>query len=216
MAGRLVSLARRRLRAGTGGVTLVEVVLALSTLAVVALLAGAALRVGLRAWEAGRRQADAQQETRALVELITEALEGAFPYRGRLGPAPERVVLFEGEGEEVRFVSTAPPLALEATAPFHAVVLGLAASPERLRLLERLVPAEAPFVDGAETVLSRGVSRLRLAYRDEHGVWQDRWDGRAAGGLPSAVRVELTLGSGGRARTLMPVVIPIPLGKRAS
>lgn len=205
-----------RLAADRQGLTLVEVTLALSTLAAVVLVATGALRVGLRAWEAGHRQADAQQETRALVELLTEAFDGAFPYRGRLGPGPERVVWFEGEEEEVRFVTTAPPLALEGTTPFHAVVLGRATSPERLRVLERLLPAEAPFADGAEAVLARGVARLRLAYRDENGAWQARWDGRAAGGLPAAVRLELTLGNGDHARTLPPVVVPIALGKRPS
>jgi hypothetical protein len=42
-------------------------------------------------------------------------------------------------------------------------------------------------------VLSRSVTRFTLAYRDEDGVWQDKWDAREAGGLPTAVRVELAV-----------------------
>jgi type II secretory pathway component PulJ len=196
------------------GLTLVEVLLAVSTLAVVALLAAGALRVGLRAWEAGQRYADAHQETRALVEVLTETLQGAYPYRARRGGSPERRVLFEGEPGEVRFVTTAAPLALDVpAAPFHAVVLGRSGS-GRLRMLERLVPAESPFEDGAEAVLSPTVADVRLAYRDESGAWQERWDGGAAAGLPTAVRLELTLGAGDRTRALPPIIVPIALGKR--
>lgn len=193
------------------GFTLVEVVLAVTILAVVVLLATTALRVGLRAWEAGQRRADVQQEGRALVELISEALGGALPYQGRLGLAPERVVLFEGEAEEVRFVTSAPALVLDApVAPFHAVVLGRKGL-EELRVVERLVPAEEPFGPGPERVLSRSVTRFNLAYRDASGEWQERWDGRAAGGLPTAVRFELMIA--GTRQATPAVVVTLPLGK---
>jgi general secretion pathway protein J len=198
---------------GAGGFTLIEVMLAVSILAVVVLLATASLRVGLRAWEAGQRRADLQQENRALIELLSESLAGAFPYQGRLGENPERVVLFQGESEEVRFVTSAPPLALDApAAPFHAVVLGRKGE-DGLRLIERLVPTDDPFALGPERVLSWSVTRFTLAYRDESGQWQESWDGRDAGGLPTAIRFELAVG--GLARAAPAVVIALPLGKRA-
>jgi hypothetical protein len=200
-------------RADGRGFTLIEIILAVSTLAVVVLLATAALRVGLRAWEAGQRRADLQQESRALVELVGEVLAGATPYQGRLGLNPERVVLFEGEAEEVRLVTSAPTLVLETPdAPFHAVVLGRKGD-DQLRLVERLVPADDPFAPGSERVLSRSVTRFHLAYRDDSGAWQERWNASAAGGLPTAVRFELVVGSAGRATPA--VVVPIPLGRQS-
>ena len=199
-------------RSDSCGFTLIEIVLAVSILAVIVLLATSALRVGLRAWEAGQRRVDLQQESRALVELVSEALAGAHPYQGRLGLSPQRVVLFEGEADEVRFVTSSPPLVLDApTAPFHAVVLGRKGS-DSLRLVERIVPTEEPFGPGSERVLSKSVARFALAYRDEAGAWQERWDGKEAGGLPTAVRLELVVDP---ARAAAPaVVIPLPLGKR--
>ena len=200
-------------RGGAQGFTLVEVVLAVSILAVIVLLATAALRVGLRAWEAGQRRVDLQQESRALVELVSDALAGAYPYRGRLGLSPDRVVLFEGDAEEVRFVTSAPTLVLDAPgAPLHAVVLGRKEQ-GALSLVERLVPAEEPFAPGPGRVLSRSVTRFNLAYRDESGAWQERWDGRTANGLPTAVRFELMVG--GATREAPTVVVPLPLGKRS-
>ena len=200
-------------RARAGGFTLIEVLLAVSILAVVVLLATAALRVGLRSWETGQRRVDLQQEYRALVELVSESLAGAFPYQGSLGQNPERVVLFQGEPDEVRFVTSAPPLTLDApAAPFHAVVLGRKGD-DALRLVERLVPTDDPFASSPERVLSRSVTRFTLAYRDESGGWQDTWDGREAAGLPSAIRFELAVR--GLARTGPAVVVTLPLGKRA-
>jgi type II secretory pathway component PulJ len=212
---RAAALGRIR-RLDAAGCTLLEVVLALTILAAVALLLGATVRVGLRAWEAGQRQAALQQETRAVVELVTEALAAAYPYRGALGGAPERVVLFQGEAEEVRFVTSAAPFALEGSAaPFHALSLGRLPS-DRLRLVERMVPTDDPFGDGPEATLSRAVTRFRLQYRDETGLWLDRWDGKAAAGLPTAVRVELELSQLGRANQLIALVVPIALGKVAA
>ena len=75
------------------------------------------------------------------------------------------------------------------------------------------MPAEEPFAPGPERVLSRSVSRFTLAYRDEAGAWQERWDAAAAGGLPTAVRFELRVGSAVQA--LPAVVVPLPLGKQA-
>ena len=194
------------------GFTLIEILLAVSTLAVVVLMATGALRVGLRAWESGQRRVDRQQEGRALVELISDALAGASPYQGRLDISPERVVLFEGEPNEIRFVTNAPPLMLDAPAvPFHAVVLGRNGQ-GGLRLVERLVPSDEPFTPGLERVLSRSVTRFTLAYRDESGAWQERWNAREAGGLPTAVRLELAIAGLGRAPP--PLVVALPLGRR--
>jgi type II secretory pathway component PulJ len=189
---------------------LIEIVLAVSILAVIVLLATSALRVGLRAWEAGQRRVDLQQESRALVELVSEALVSAYPYQGRVGLSPQRVLLFEGEEDEVRFVTSSPSLVLDAPdAPFHAVVFSRKGS-ESLRMRERIVPTDEPFAPGQERVLSRSVARFALAYRDETGAWQQSWDGKEAGELPTAVRLELVVDA---ARAAPAVVIPLPLAR---
>ena len=74
-------------------------------------------------------------------------------------------------------------------------------------------PSDEPFAPGPERVLSRSVTRFSLAYRDEAGAWQERWDGREAGGLPTAVRLELAVA--GLARTTPALVVALPMGKRA-
>ncbi len=202
---------RRRER----GMTLLEILVALTILAVIVVVLVSSLRVGIRAWEAGERRAAIQQELRAVMELLTEALSTATPYRGRLGGGLDRVVLFEGAPDEVHFVTTAPPLVLDApAAPFHAVTLRRTGEAE-LWLAERLIPADEPFGDSPRTVLARAVTTFKLEYRDSQGVWTDQWDPRNAGGLPSAVKIELTVEDRTRGKKTTTFVVPIPLGRTA-
>jgi general secretion pathway protein J len=194
------------------GLTLLEILVAFTILGVIVVLLVTGLRVGVRAWEAGERRAVSQQELRAIVELITDAVSTAVVYRGRLGGGLERVVLFQGEADEVRFVTTAPPLVLDApAAPYHAVTLWQAGDGE-LRLVERLVPTDEPFGETPYVVLSRAVRSLRLEYRDEEGLWQSQWD-RDRRGIPTAVRVELTLREPGRAERSTTFTVPIPMAQ---
>jgi hypothetical protein len=187
-------------------------VIAFTILGVIVVLLVTSLRVGVRAWESGERRAVSQQELRAIVELLTEAVSTAVVYRGRLGGGLERVVLFQGEADEVRFVTTAPPLALDVpAAPYHAVTLRQAGDGE-LRLVERLVPADEPFGETPYVVLSRGVKSLRLEYRDDEGLWQSQWDTDRRG-IPTAVRVELTLRDTGRADRSTTFTVPIPMAQ---
>lgn len=221
MGGQAAVRARARAASHDGrrddwGLTLIEVTLAFSILAVIVVVLAGSLRVGTRAWEAGERQTATRQELRALVELLTETLGSAYPYKGRLGLAPERVVLFQGEADELRFVTAAAPLVLDApAAPFHAITLRRA-DDDRLLWVERLVPAEEPFGETPETVLSRAVTGLRLQYLDDKGAWLDRWDGREAAALPAAVRFELSIRDRGRSVALPAFAVPLPLGKSAA
>jgi general secretion pathway protein J len=210
-----VSPGRRRspLRSA-GGMTLLEVLIAVTILAVIVALLVTGLRVGVRAWEAGERRAASQQELRAMVELLTEALSTAVPYRGRLGDGLDRVVLFEGDADEVHWVTTAAPLVLDApAAPFHAVTLRHAGEDE-LRIAERLVPTDEPFGNTPDVVLSRAVTKLKVEYRDQEGLWQDRWD-KTKNALPVAVRIELTIREAGRGSRVATFLVPIPRGGSA-
>ena len=98
-----------RVRRDSRGFTLLEVILAVSILAVIVVLATAALRVGLRAWESGQRRADLQQENRALVELVSETLAGASVYRGRSGRVPHAGGRYRSDGRAGARSEMKPP-----------------------------------------------------------------------------------------------------------
>lgn len=206
-------MSARRVLRDRRGMTLLEILIGLTILAAIAVVLVVSLRVGLRAWEAGEERAAVQQELRAVVELVTEALATSYPYQGRLGEGLDRVVLFQGQADEVRFVTTAPPLVLDVpAAPFHAVTLRYTEE-DHLSVVERLVPTDEPFGDDPRTVLSRAVAGLKLAYLDDTGTWRDEWEGREERALPAAVRVELVVRHQGRSLPVPAFVVPIPLGK---
>lgn len=196
-----------------GGFTLLELLLALAILGTLVALLLAGLRIGVSAWEGGEERAEAQQRLRALTEHLEEALASAYPYRGQTG-GRERQILFEGEPAQVRFVTAALPLTLPGPIAFHAVVVGREED-GGLTLTEKPLPAEAPFAGGTRLVLDRQVSALRFSYRTETGGWQEVWDGRQAGGLPTAVRIDLAVRFRNRTEALPSLVIPLPLGKGA-
>jgi len=195
------------------GFTLLELLLALAILATLVALLLAGLRVGVSAWEAGEARAELQQRLRAVAGHLEEALASASPYRG--GPeGRERRILFEGEPHRVRFVTAGAPLALPGSIAFHAVTVAWEPN-EGLTLTEKPLPAEEPFAGGTRLTLDREVSGLRLSYRDESGAWQEAWDGGAAEGLPTAVRLDLQVRFRQRTEPLPSLVILLPLGKGA-
>ena len=67
---------------GDRGFTLIELVLALSILAIMVTILFGGLRVGLRAWERGEAKASSLQRSRSVTQLLEEALGGIYPYTG--------------------------------------------------------------------------------------------------------------------------------------
>ena len=137
-------------------------------------------------------------------------------------------------------MTTAAPLFLDApAAPFHAVTVGRGDNDE-LWLVERLVPADEPFRPTPRTVLARSVTAFKVQYRDAQGLWTDRWEAKSPGvlptpppgtrltpspgvlpptadiGLPTAVRIELTVQERGQAERSANFVVPIVLAKVAA
>ena len=92
---------------------------------------------------------------------------------------------------------------------FAQIVEGIAQARKLSEDQVRALADRGPFL-GSEAVAAKLVDGL--AYRDEDGMWQERWDAKEAGGLPTAVRVELAFGAG---RTGPVLVVPLPLGKRS-
>ena len=93
----------RRVR-DAAGLTLVEVLIAVTILATIVVLMASALRVGARAWEAGEKRAAAQQELRAIVELLTDVAVQRVPVPGP-GRARGRSAAFSSSAKPTRCVS---------------------------------------------------------------------------------------------------------------
>ena len=71
-------------RRGDRGFTLIELVLALTIVALMLTILFSSLRVGLRAWQRGEERAEALQYSRSMSQLVELALGGAYPLQGRI------------------------------------------------------------------------------------------------------------------------------------
>src|SRR5437867_2079247 len=114
---------RRRLAAGF---TLIELVLALSILAIMITVLFGGLRMGLRAWQRGEDRAAILQRARSMAQLIEEALGGTYGYAGLVEQgAATPVIFFKGQSERLSFVTVSPPVSPPAAIPFVAVTLSI-------------------------------------------------------------------------------------------
>jgi len=194
------------------GFTLLELVLALSIVAVMLTILFGGLRVGLRAWQRGEERAEALEHARSLGQVIEQTLAGVYAFQGRIDTNTQARILFEGEAEKVSLVTVSPPLALPGAIAFTAVTLSVEA-----------VPASAsPSGRRPSRTLTRSRRSSRVWSTDRDGYplplpprhrwgssWEDTWDGVKERGLPRAVEVTLTTIINGLPYEQAPITVPV-------
>jgi len=194
------------------GFTLIELVLALSIVAIMITLLFGGLRVGLRAWQRGEERAGVLQHARSMTQLLQEALSGTYTYRGQADKdnAQNQVILFQGEAGRVSFVTVSPPMPLLAAIPFVAVTLSMdAGNAPGLAIREKALPNFDPFEAVAPSVVDPTITAVSFRYLREEGTWEETWDGVEERAVPRAVEVTLTALIDGRVREAPPITVPI-------
>lgn len=176
------------------GLTLLELLVALSVLALAAVVAGGGLAVLGRGLERERREAAAASALATAHELVRRELGRALPLDW--GPPRRPLVAFVGSAERVRFV-TAPPawragsglqlweLALEDAGPARVLRVRHAALVRDGSGFDRLAEAEA--VTLASVAPSRAFAFFGPDEDGRGGRWWEGWNGRPV--LPAAVRL---------------------------
>lgn len=123
----------RRLRGDRRGLTLIELVLTLTILALAGSLVSGALATGLRAWQSGLRSGREELVARIVLERIATQLRAAVNSPAKREGAD--AVAFEVEGDRLRFVT------LSAGTPAPAQVsYGLRSDGGKPQLLYREYP----------------------------------------------------------------------------
>lgn len=204
---------RRRARRGphTAGFTLVELLIALSIVGALVAIALGGLRMALAAWSRGEERAETQQHARGITQIVGRAVGGAYPYRGPLGEAPERRILFYGTETRLELVTQAAPFPSGVLAAFTAVVIALEddAQGRALVVRQRVLPNREPFTQATVVLRDPTIEGLELRYLDSQGSWVETWDAETEKRLPSAVRIRFASPRDGRLEPSPPMTVSL-------
>ena len=189
-----------RRRRSQAGFTLLELVIALTLLALMSGVLYGALGFAGRSWEGGEAKAEATAGMRLTHEFLRAQIEGQHPLR--MHKIAEFPLLFTGRSDEVRFAAPLPPRISGGGIWYYRLAAVREGDRERL-VLQRTVPdleaASLPEFDRAErSILAEDIAELRIGYlgRDQGAAntmaptWRDRWDDRNR--LPLLVRIDVT------------------------
>ena len=189
-----------RRRAAAAGFTLLELVVALTLLAVMASVLYGALGFAGRSWEGGETKAEATAGMRLSHGFLRTQLESQHPLRMR--KVVEFPLLFGGTRDELRFAAPLPARISGGGIWYYRVAV--VSENDRGRLvLERVLPdvdaAAVPEFDKAErSILADGIKELRIGYfgydagaarNASMPTWRERWDDRNR--LPLLIRVDV-------------------------
>ena len=200
------------------GFTLLEVVMALSLLAVMLAMLFAGLRSAARAWEAGSARGDRADQIALFATFVRRELSVAFPWRFKDAAAVR--LAFDGDANGVRFVSMRPSDIGGGGLAFVALQYEPGSGTGGGRLVMRRAFADAAAadfkaLDEAEPFpLIEGVESARISYFGsendlESPTWRDAWQVPAR--LPTHVRLEVRLPS----MALPDALVALRLGEEA-
>lgn len=174
------------------GFTLIEVVLAMTALALLMVLVYSAFFLAMRAIERGTNAIVTQQRLRASRDVIIRQLK-SLSLHPVVGEEEEAVSCLRGTSTALTFITET---AQDGGSGMARVIYRVVDDPPRLEMIEDHSLESCSF-DASEhatepVTLLDGFTKLRFEYmHNEDYRWVDEWDSLAEdpGGLPLAVRV---------------------------
>lgn len=187
------------------GFTLLELLIAVATIALIAGIIGGVLRLASRAWEQGEQKIDVAQRQRDLVLLLAEELRSAYAYQVKEGS--RRIYFFEGGPSRVHFVSALTEPGFAPRSGLRNVTIsfdrGQGVSIRSAPLLGGGVPKEG---DGLAQVLDDEVQDFELRYLGPDG-WVSSWTSKEVTAAATLRKKEARSVSTPRPETTIPRAI---------
>jgi general secretion pathway protein J len=181
------------------GFTLVELLVALTLLALLSAVLSGSLRLAGRSLQGGETRTAQVDDMRQTIAFMRTQIGSMLPRR--LSKAVGLPLLFDGSADELRYVGTLPERVAESGTMLFRIAL-LKDDDTSPLVLERVYLApdwtEMPRFDDAErTVVAEHVAELKFGYfgRDvgasatDTPTWRDRWDDPQR--LPMLIRVDV-------------------------
>ncbi|PKL51775.1 MAG: hypothetical protein CVV37_04700 [Nitrospira bacterium HGW-Nitrospira-1] len=163
------------------GLTLLEVLIAMTMVSMIAVIIGSVFGLGIRAWDKGESNIEDSQRLRFFTERISEQIKSIYPYQ--IDIDGKRVVAFQGRPDSIWFVAVSPN-GLRWAAYFlkdKKLVFQQGIIPDK-KVLEKI------FSDGE--VIDSGISNIEFEYLspEEGDERKESWELEKT--LPRAIKVK--------------------------
>jgi len=178
------------------GFTLLEVLIAMTLLGVMMLLIFGTLRVSVRSWESGEKQAAEVSQLLVLHNFLRNHLTRMKPWEDDFSE-DEPVFSFQGTEEAIQFVSTLP-LHNRGAGGWHKFNIQLTKNHDSRDLIVKLEPffpaLEEEHQPIDDVVLIENVEAIKFSYfgsdeLDEEPQWFDEWLEKSY--FPKMIQVEI-------------------------
>ena len=179
---------------GRSGFTMVELLIALTIFATVAIALYTAFSLGVSVWRRTESGIDLHQDVRVKLERVAKDLRGAVVYSG---------IPFEGEQSRLVFASVvmhSDPEAEKRYPQICKIVYSVETDEESKSLLTRVVAGKESGFDEESTLAKRNPFfgnveefSIKYAYAGEEVTehdWRDSWEGE---GMPRGIEITLSL-----------------------
>jgi len=195
------------------GFTLIEVSIAITLLALMALILYGAFYLGHRAVEKAQARSEEGQRLRSAGDFLGSYIRSAYPYR--FSPR-DPAISFSGEGNSLSFVSTLS-LGMGGRGMSKVSISwdGEGDSGGLLTLTET-IPVTAEDQGGGgyrnSLVLINRVRAFRVDYLDPQGKeerWVEQWDGKEKRALPRAVRIHVLADRADGVQWVFPIMMSV-------
>lgn len=189
-------------RPAEAGMTLIEILVAMTVLGFLVLAMGGGLRLALRSWDTVERRQDEAGGVMLAHRLVGRMLSEAYPVAVEK-KTQAAALAFEGGPERLAFAAVAPPRFGGGGLVWIVLALEQGAGGKVLTMsLENYFAARSGLSERREErVLLEGIGQARFAYfgapaGEELADWQDAWTGEAA--LPMLVRMDVQFAAADR------------------
>ncbi len=177
-----------------------ELLIAVTILALIAVIIGGSLSLGIRAWERGEDEISASQGLRVTCDRMSQRIKSIYSYQ--IQKDGKKLTAFRGDSESVWFVTS-----FLTSAEKNMKWVSYSFKDGDLTMSEGVMPDKQfleKVLEKGET-LDSGISLLKFEYFSaETAVWKDFWDLQEQ--LPSAMRITTD--------KWQPFIISIPAGER--
>lgn len=178
-------------RKSEAGFTLLELLVAITLMALLSVVLLGGLRFGARVWEESERHNTRGNEVRNAQMHLREKIEQAWPYFDTTDPTKPHV-RFRGDSQSLEFLAPVPPDL--APGGYAEVEVVTASKDGMLRLVMQSRP-ELAAAEGMQhrEVLLDGLLELKISYfgADASSIapaWHDEWQDQKR--LPGLVRID--------------------------